>query len=114
MEEKIDKLLKGFYDFKKSMEANFDGVNSRLDKLESRMDKLESRMDKLESRMDKLEGRMDKLEKKMDKGFEEVHTAIYELNLTQRKILNSIDLVNEDIKNNRRHITALEEKEKYV
>ena len=100
MEEKIDELLKGFYDFKKSMEANFDGVNSRLDKLESRMDKLEIRMNKLEE--------------KMDKGFEEVHTAIYELNLTQRKILNSIDLVNEDIKNNRVHITALEEKEKYV
>ena len=107
MEEKLDRLLEGFYDFKKSMEANFESVNGRLDKLESRMDKLESRMDKLEIRMNKLE-------EKMDKGFEEVHTAIYELNLTQRKILNSIDLVNEDIKNNRVHITALEEKEKYV
>ncbi len=93
MEEKLDRLLEGFYDFKKSMEANFESVNSRLDNLENRMDGLEE---------------------KMDKGFEEVPIVISELNLTQRKILNSIDLVNEDIKNNRRHITALEEKEKYV
>jgi len=93
VEEKLDRLLEGFYDFKKSMEANFESVNSRLDNLENRMDGLEE---------------------KMDKGFEEVPIVISELNLTQRKILNSIDLVNEDIKNNRRHITALEEKEKYV
>ena len=107
MEEKLDRLLEGFYDFKKSMEANFESVNSRLDNLENRMDNLENRMDSLENRMDGLE-------EKMDKGFEEVPIVISELNLTQRKILNSIDLVNEDIKNNRRHITALEEKEKYV
>ena len=66
VEEKIDKLLIGFYNFEKRTEENFSKLNDRMSNLESRMDSLENRMENLESRMDSLENRMNSLENRMD------------------------------------------------
>ncbi len=52
MSDKMDQLLNGFYDFKKSIE-------SRLDKLEDKVDKLDNKVDRLETEMNQ---RFDNLE----------------------------------------------------
>ncbi len=55
MTDKMDQLLNGFYDFRKSIE-------SRLDKLEDKVDKLDNKVDKLDNKVDKLTQRFDILE----------------------------------------------------
>lgn len=69
VEEKIDKLLSGFYNFEKRTDENFS-------KLSNRMDSLEGRMDNLENRMDSLETKVDSLEVKMDSRFDSVEKSI--------------------------------------
>ena len=69
VEEKIDKLLTGFYNFEKRTEKNFSELNDRMSNLENRMDSIESRMDSLETNMDNLDknmnSRFDTLEKRI-------------------------------------------------
>jgi len=72
MGDKMDQLLTGFYDFKKTMESRFDSLESRFDNLESRFDNLEGRFDTLESRFDIQENRVDKLETQMNKRFDKL------------------------------------------
>ena len=60
MEDKIDQLLTGFYDFKKSMESRFDILENRFDNLEGRFDNLENRVENMETEMF---SRFDKLDK---------------------------------------------------
>ena len=60
IEEKIDKLLSGFYNFEKKTDKNFLKLEKRMDDLESRMDKLETKVDGLEVKMN---SRFDSVEK---------------------------------------------------
>ncbi|MFW6035103.1 MAG: hypothetical protein ACOCRZ_02485 [Halothermotrichaceae bacterium] len=69
MEDKIDQLLTGFYNFKKLMEERFDGLEERMGKLEERFDGLEERFDKMEDRVDRLEDNMNKRFGKLDKQY---------------------------------------------
>lgn len=69
MESKMDQLLTGFYDFKKSMESRFDNLESGFDNLKGRFDSLEGRFDGLENRVDNLENEMISRFDKLDKQY---------------------------------------------
>ena len=58
MTDKIDKLLTGFYDFKKSMEGRMDNLEEKFDKMDDKINDLEARFDGLETRVDNLEDNM--------------------------------------------------------
>jgi hypothetical protein len=57
---------------------------------------------------------IDKRFESIDKRFDNVETAIKELNYNQIKILNSIKLIESDVRNNKKHIERLEEKENFL
>jgi archaellum component FlaC len=53
--DKLDQLLTGFYEFKKSMETRLDGLETRLDSLENSINK----------RLDRIDHRLDEIDKKL-------------------------------------------------
>ena len=76
VEEKIDKLLNGFYNFEKRTDENFSKLSNRMDSLEGRMDNLENRMDNLENRMDGLENTVNDMGIKMDSRFDNLEKRV--------------------------------------
>ncbi len=57
-----------------------------------------------------MNNRFDKIEKRIDG----VETAVSELNVAQLKILNSIELIERDVKSNKKHIERLEDQELFA
>lgn len=57
---------------------------------------------------------VDKKFEGIDRRFDTVEVAIKELNSNQIKIMNSMKLIERDIKSNKAHIERLEEKESYL
>ena len=82
-------------------------MSDKVDKLMAMVSKLsenvEKQFNKVNERFDKVDGRLDNIEK-----------AIKDLNLTQVKILNSIELIEKDIESNRNHIERLEKGDLFV
>lgn len=54
------------------------------------------------------------LKETVDNRFDDIETAIEELNETQTKILNSIRLIEKDVKSNKMHIERLEEDDLFI
>ncbi len=57
---------------------------------------------------------VDKKFKAIDKRFDIVEVAIQELNSNQLRMLNSMKLLENDIRNNKKHIERLEERESFL
>ncbi|MTI59468.1 MAG: hypothetical protein FH762_05675 [Firmicutes bacterium] len=57
---------------------------------------------------------IDKRFEDIDKRFDNVEKAIQELNTNQLRILNSMKLLERDVKSNQKHIERLEEKESFL
>lgn len=57
---------------------------------------------------------IDKRFEAVDKRFDNIEVAIQELNTNQLRILNSMKLLERDVKSNQKHIERLEEKESYL
>ncbi len=76
MGDKMDELLEGFYNFKKSMEQRIDGLEEKMDK---KFEEVDKRFDEVDKRFDKVDKRFDKVDKKLkehDKTFEEFFKRI--------------------------------------
>ncbi len=46
MSDKMDQLLNGFYEFRKSIESSLDKLEDKVDKLDNKVDKLETEINK--------------------------------------------------------------------
>lgn len=57
---------------------------------------------------------VDKKFEAIDKRFDTVEVAIQELNSNQLRMLNSMKLLENDIRNNKKHIERLEERESFL
>ena len=67
-------------------------INGRLDSMENHMNSMENRMNSMENRMDSMENRIGSVE------------------ATQRKILNTVDTIEEAVLNNTKQIMHLDRK----
>lgn len=62
----------------------------------------------------RLKGIVEDRFEEMDQRFDNVEAAIQELNTNQLRILNSMKLLERDVKSNQKHIERLEEKDAYL
>ena len=108
--DEVKQLIDMVAGLKENMNERFDEVEERLDGVEERLDRVEERLDGFEDRFDGVDERFDKV----DSRFDDVEAAIKELNTTQLKILNSIELIEKDVHSNRKHIERLENRKLFV
>lgn len=76
--------------------------------------KLKINVDDGFARMDEKFESIDKRFDSMDKRFDKIEAEIQELKGNQIKIINSIELIENDVENNKIHIKRLEKKESYL
>ena len=89
MAEEIKQLIDMVAELKAAVDNKFKEIDNRFDEIDNRFDK-------------------------MDKRFDDIETAIEELNDTQNKILNSLRLMEKDVKSNQMHIERLEENDLFI
>ncbi len=89
MADEIKQLIDMVARLKITVEEGFAAVNERFEAIDKRFEGIDNRFDNLE-------------------------TAIKELNSNQLRILNSIKLLEQDIRCNKMHIERLEERESFL
>ncbi|MFP4662307.1 MAG: hypothetical protein ACLFPF_08950 [Halanaerobiales bacterium] len=87
-----------------------DEIKQLIDMVASLKVTVEERFEAIDKRFEAIDKRFDAV----DERFDIIETAIQELNSNQLKILNSIKLIEHDVKNNKKHIERLEERESYL
>ncbi|AZO93437.1 hypothetical protein [Halocella sp. SP3-1] len=71
----------------------------------------------IEKRFEDIDRRFEGIDKRFEavgKRFDNIEVAIQELNTNQLRILNSMKLLERDVKSNQKHIERLEEKESFL
>ncbi|MFW5980736.1 MAG: hypothetical protein ACOCRB_01805 [Halanaerobiaceae bacterium] len=89
MSDEIKQLINMVADLKETMTDRFDEIDNKFNEIDNRFNKVDDR-------------------------FNDLETAIKELNETQVKILNSMRLIEKDVRSNKMHIERLEEKDLFL
>ena len=77
-------------------------------------DYMSDEINKLIGMVSELKENIDKRFNKVDERLNDIEIAIKELNTTQVKILNSIELIEKDVERNSIHIERLEQKDNFM
>ncbi len=110
MADEIKQLIKMVAELKVTVDEGFGYMHKKFGEIDKRFKEVDERFDQVDKKFESIDERFDKI----DKRFDEMEVAIKELNQNQIKILNSIKLIEHDIKNNKKHIERLEEREQYL
>ena len=95
-EKGIEQLVEMVGGLRATVEDGFAHMEERMDRLEERMDRLEERMDRLESEQQQMKDSLQRAEEE------------------RGRMIKSLEIVEEDIRNNRLHIQRLEKTEEYL
>lgn len=117
MADEIKQLIDMVAELQITFDEGFGAINDKFEAIDKRFDDIDKHFDSIDKHFDT----MDKYFETIDNCFNTVNdinnnteAAIKELNRNQIKILNSIKLFEHDIKNNKKHIERLEERESYL
>ena len=100
-----------------AVEKRFQEIDNRFEQVDRRFEAIDSRFQQIDNRFEEIDNRFEAMDKRfdeVDKRFDRVEIGIEELNTNQIKILNSMKLLEQDVRSNKKHIERLEEQESYL
>jgi septation ring formation regulator EzrA len=96
MADEIKQLIDMVARLKITVDEGFQAIDRRFELIDKRFEAIDKRFEAIDKRFDKVE------------------MAIQELNSNQIKMLNSIKLLENDVRSNKKHIERLEERESFL